>query len=182
MLHKANSSVFISLLDMGTFCQHSLPLAWKWKLSEVAQLCLTLCDPVNYSPPGSSVHGILQARILEWVAISFSRRSSRPRDRTQVSRIVGRCFNLWATWWVKKVWKEKEHELIGLSFFPILFAIIFEGSNQINNEAAWVRKNMIEFLAGLCSSECHCLLSACEASSGLKKSVAFRGCLCLCLP
>ena len=41
--------------------------------SEVAQSCPTLCDPVDYSPPGSSVHGILQARILEWVAISFSR-------------------------------------------------------------------------------------------------------------
>ena len=41
--------------------------------SEVVQLCLTLCDPVDCSPPGSSVHGILQARILEWVAISFSR-------------------------------------------------------------------------------------------------------------
>ena len=49
------------------------------------QSCLTLCDPVDCSPPGSSVHGILQARILEWVAISFSRGSSRPRDRTQVS-------------------------------------------------------------------------------------------------
>ena len=48
----------------------------KW--SEVAQLCLTLCDPVDCSPPGSSIHGILQARILEWVAISFSRGSSRP--------------------------------------------------------------------------------------------------------
>ena len=46
----------------------------------VAQLCLTLCDPMDCSPPGSSVHGILWARILEWVAISFSRRSSRPRD------------------------------------------------------------------------------------------------------
>ena len=49
------------------------------------------------SPPGSSVHGILQARILEWVAISFSRGSSRPRDRTQVSCIAGRQFNLWAS-------------------------------------------------------------------------------------
>ena len=55
--------------------------------SEVAQSCRTLCDPVDYSLPGSSVHGILQARILEWVAISFSRGSSRPRNRTQVSRI-----------------------------------------------------------------------------------------------
>ena len=56
-----------------------------------------LCDPVDCSPPGSSVHGILQARILEWVAISFSRGSSWPRDQTQVSCIAGRCFNLWAT-------------------------------------------------------------------------------------
>jgi len=48
--------------------------------SEVAQSCLTLCNPVNCSLPGSSVHGILQARVLEWVAISFSRGSSRPRD------------------------------------------------------------------------------------------------------
>ena len=66
-------------------------------MSEVAQLCPTLYDPVDYSPPGSTVHGILQAGILEWVAISFSRGSSRPRDRTQVSRIAGRLFNLWAT-------------------------------------------------------------------------------------
>ena len=65
--------------------------------SEVAQSCPTLCDPMDCSPPGSSIHGILQARILEWVAISFSRGSSRPRDRTQVSHTAGRCFNLWAT-------------------------------------------------------------------------------------
>ena len=62
--------------------------------SEVAQSCPTLCDPVDCSLPGSSVHGILQARILEWVAISFSRGSSRPRDRTQVSHIAGRRFTL----------------------------------------------------------------------------------------
>ena len=48
--------------------------------SEVAQLCPTLCDPVDCSPLGSSVHGILPARILEWVAISFSRASSQPRN------------------------------------------------------------------------------------------------------
>ena len=66
-------------------------------VKSLAQLCPTLCDSVDYSPPGSSVHGILQARILEWVAISFSKGSSQPRDQTQVSRIAGRCFNLWAT-------------------------------------------------------------------------------------
>ena len=58
----------------------------------VAKSCLTLCDTMDCSPPGSSIHGILQARILEWVAIPFSRRSSRPRDQTQVSRIAGRRF------------------------------------------------------------------------------------------
>ena len=62
--------------------------------SRVAQSCTTLCDPIDCSPPGSSNHGILQARILEWVAISFSRGSSRPRDSTHVSHIAGRCFNL----------------------------------------------------------------------------------------
>ena len=73
----------------------------KW--SEAAQSCPTLCNPMVYSPLGSSVHEILQARVLEWVAIPFSRGSSQPRDRTQVSRIAGRHFNLWATrealWW-----------------------------------------------------------------------------------
>ena len=56
-----------------------------------------MVDPVDCTSLDSSVHGILQARILEWVAISFSRRSSCLRDRTQVSCIAGRHFNLWAT-------------------------------------------------------------------------------------
>ena len=64
----------------------------------VTQSCPTLCDLcMGCSPLGSSVHGILQARILEWVATSFSRGSSWPRDRTRVSHIVGRCFTHWAT-------------------------------------------------------------------------------------
>ena len=50
-----------------------------------AQSCLTLCDPTDCSPPSSSVHGILQATILEWVATPFSRESSLPRDRTHIS-------------------------------------------------------------------------------------------------
>ena len=65
--------------------------------SEVVQSCPALCDPMDCSLSGSSLHGIFQARILEWVAISFSRRSSQPRDRTQVSRIVGKRFTVWAT-------------------------------------------------------------------------------------
>ena len=58
------------------------------------QLCPMLCDTVICSPPGSSVHGILQARILEWVGISFSRGSSPSRDRTLVSCIPGRFFTV----------------------------------------------------------------------------------------
>ena len=61
------------------------------------QSCPTLCNPTDGGPPGLSVPGILQARILEWVAIPFSRRSSRPRDQTQVSCIAGRLFTVWAT-------------------------------------------------------------------------------------
>ena len=62
----------------------------------VALPCLTLCDPMDCSPPGSSVHGVLQARILEWIAIS-SGGSSPPRDRNWVSCIAGRLFTIWAT-------------------------------------------------------------------------------------
>ena len=56
------------------------------------QSCPTLCDPMDCNPPGSSVHGILQARILEWVARPSSRGSSQPRDQTCVSCIAGRVF------------------------------------------------------------------------------------------
>ena len=63
----------------------------------VAQSCQSLCDSMDCSPTGSSVHGILQARILEWVAIPFSRGSSRPKDQTQVSCTEGRFFAVWAT-------------------------------------------------------------------------------------
>ena len=95
----------------------NIKLSWsevKW--SEVAQSCPTLCNPMDCSLPGFSIHGIFQARILEWVAISFSRGSSQPRDQTPVSRIAavaaakllqacptlcdpisGRHFTIWAT-------------------------------------------------------------------------------------
>ena len=64
---------------------------------ELAQSYPTLWYPMDCSPPGSSIHGIFQARVLEWVAISFSRGSSPPRNRTWVSCIVGRHFTVWAT-------------------------------------------------------------------------------------
>ena len=62
--------------------------------SEVAQSCPTLCDPMDCSLPGSSIHGIFQARILEWVAISFSRGSSQPRDWSRVALMLGRHFTV----------------------------------------------------------------------------------------
>ena len=68
-----------------------------WKV-KITQLCLTLCDLMDCSPPGSSVHGIFPARILEWVAIPFSRGSSWPRDGTRISHIsciAGRFFTIY---------------------------------------------------------------------------------------
>ena len=63
----------------------------------VAQLCPTLRNPMDPSPPGSSVHGILQARKLKWIAIPFSKESSLPRGGTQVSYIAGEFFVIWTT-------------------------------------------------------------------------------------
>ena len=63
----------------------------------IVQSCPTLCNPMDYSLPGSSVHGILQAKILQWLAIPFSRGSSRCRDGTQVSCVAGRFFIIWVT-------------------------------------------------------------------------------------
>ena len=68
---------------------------------------------MDCSPPGSSVHGILQARILEWVTIPFSRDSSQPRDQTHVSCIAGRFFTVWATW-----------EATSLSLRPYLIGLL----------------------------------------------------------
>ena len=67
----------------------------KWKVL-VTQSCLTR-QPHEQSPPDSSDHGILQARVLEWIAISFSKGSSSPMDQTKVSRVAGRFFMVWAT-------------------------------------------------------------------------------------
>ena len=78
---------------------------WKfWSISHVR-----LCDPKDCSPPSSSVHGILQARILEWVTISFSRGSSQPRDWTWLSLIAGRLFINWDS--KNKIFKK----MIGIS-------------------------------------------------------------------
>ena len=68
-----------------------------WIGSEFTQSCPSLCDTTDCSLPNSSIHGIFQARILEWIASPFSRRSSWSRDRTQVSCTAHRFFTIWAT-------------------------------------------------------------------------------------
>ena len=78
----------------------NMTMPCKLKESEVTQSCPTLSNPMDCSLPGSSVHGIIQARVLEWVATSYSRGSSPPRDWTQVSlvsHIAVRRFTVWAT-------------------------------------------------------------------------------------
>ena len=87
---------------------------------EVAQLCLTLCDPMDCSLSGSSVHGIFQARVLEWIAISFFRGSSRPRNRTRVSHIAGRLFTVWAT---REAWKKYNVKINAFSSLTVLDAL-----------------------------------------------------------
>ena len=84
------------------------------KESEGTQSCPTICDPMDCSLPCFSVHGIFQARVLEWVAISFSRGSSRPRDWTQISRIVCRWFTIYAT---REVWLGRVDPILELLLY-----------------------------------------------------------------
>ena len=92
--HFLMSSVYVRSIPLLSFIMPifiwNIPL--KWTGVKVTQSCLTLWDPMDYR-----VHGILQARILEWVSFPFSRGSSQPRDQTQVSHIAGRFFTIWAT-------------------------------------------------------------------------------------
>ena len=109
-LFSANTEI-ISHLSQFTSHLASLLILWCTKSFPSYGLCrrflclkcseseshLTLWDPMDCSLPSSSVHGILQARTLEWVAVPFSRGSSQPRNPTQVSRIAGEFFTIWAT-------------------------------------------------------------------------------------
>ena len=82
--------------DKAVYCHSAYYLTYTQSESEsqVAQSCRTLCDPMDCRLSGSSIHGIFQARVLEWIAISFSRGSSRPRNRTRVSHIAGKHFTV----------------------------------------------------------------------------------------
>ena len=98
----------------------------------VAQSCPTLGDPVDYSLPCSSVLGILQAGILEWVALSFSRGPSQPRDRTGVSCIPGRFSTNWAT--------REENQSITAKFFFLITNIL-----KSKREDKWLGAEQVHF-------------------------------------
>ena len=104
-----NFGIHLAIVNSYVKIQSEHPKFYR-EVSEVSQSCPTLCDPMDCSLPGSSLHGILQARVLEWVAISFSRGSSQSRDWTLVSCIPGRHFNLWATR-VVRVLQRREAEI-----------------------------------------------------------------------
>ena len=107
----------------------------------VAQSCPTLCDPMECSPPGFSVHGILQVRVLEWITIPFSRGSSWPRNWTWVSHIADRFFTFWATRELRNIGVGSLSLLQGifltqesnwglLHYRQILYQLSYQGSPQ----------------------------------------------------
>ena len=103
--HNGGSSSNFWILELSTLSlQQFVNHGSDYSIPALVPVCVLItqsrpmfCDLMNWSPPGSSVHGILQARILEWVAIPFSRGSSWPRDWTCVSCIAGRFFTVWVT-------------------------------------------------------------------------------------
>ena len=97
------------------FCIPCIMCPSRAMLCFVTQSCPVLCNIMDCSPPGSSVHGIFQPRILEWVARPSSRGSSQPKDRTQVSRNAGGFFTPWAT-----------REAMGLWYFYIKIKVSTE--------------------------------------------------------
>ena len=100
-LRHSHISVWVSVFS---FYYWAALIMWKYQyfiavVVLVTRSCPTLCSPINYTQLASSVHGSLQARILEWAAIPFFRGSSWPRDRTWVSCIAGEFFTIWAPYW-----------------------------------------------------------------------------------
>ena len=111
-------------------------------VSEVAQSCSTLCHPMHCNLSGSSVHQIFQARVQEWIAISFSRGSSQPRDWTRVSRIAGRCFTIWATREISTERLNNTTTLTGLTC--VLYTL------DLGKRLRWVELFGKLFLSSLC--------------------------------
>ena len=119
------------LLSPGSWCAQAFACALQETVSPVLwQLFSTLCDSMDCSLPGSSVHGIFQAIVIEWIAISFPRGSSWPRDRTRVSHIVDRCLTIWATREVP-------------SHIPLAFKVKFPGVSQSLCHISQVGKSVV---------------------------------------
>ena len=83
----------VTKISHATWCSQKKKIIYIY-ICIKTQLCLTLCEPIDGSPPGSSVHGILQARILDWVAMSSSRGSSQPRDRSRSPAVHAHSLHL----------------------------------------------------------------------------------------
>ena len=90
------------------------------------------CDPMDCSPPDSSVHGILQARILEWIAISFSRGSSQPRDRTHISCVGRQILYCWATRKVLAIMSRDWINIYWINDLKWLISILFLCLSEVN--------------------------------------------------
>ena len=112
----------------------------------VTQSCLTLYNPMDHSLPGSSIHGILQVRVLEWVAISFSRGSSQPRDWTQISHIAGRLFTIRAT-----------REALLILYFPLIKGILPPGKLR-KKKISFMRTGFLKSVSTIVFLECPAIL------------------------
>ena len=108
-------------------------------------LCLTPCDPMSYSPPGSSAHRILRARILEWVVVPFASGSSRPRDWTCCSCIAGRSFTAEPP--------EKPSTLLGLTFMlvPVIPRAVQNADSKVTRAAQSLSQEVL-YVKGLKTS------------------------------
>ena len=129
----------------------------KWKLLSHVWL---FAEPMDYSPLGCSVQGILQAKILKWVAIPFSRGSSQPRDQTWVSRIAGRSFTVWATRESLKLVKNKDNPL------PTLKKKKKVSANYRKRHSWWLQYSPVLFLvAHSCPTLCNSMDCSLPGSS-----------------
>ena len=124
----------------------------------VAQSCPTLCDPMDYSPPGSSVHGILQERIVEWVTIPFFRESSRPRDQTWVSCISGRFFTIWATREEYHIVYLKSAETLSVLTTHTKVTVWSDGYILINLTVVIISQYILKHQIGQLEKKSHCTI------------------------
>ena len=128
---KLHSNIYA---ETGPFYQW----IFKWKKVLVNHLCPTLCDPLDCRVPGSSVHRILQARVLEWVAISYSRGSSWPMDGSQVSYTAGRFFTFWAT-------REAQLQILWRKLSKRLFHLYLKSGTDDSVRYAWIICKSVKF-------------------------------------